>query len=83
MSKSAAQSGAQSAALFDDSFIPVRGGAISSTGMAAPWAVLGTLLALIFLYFVSTEQGAFALFQGMYVHEFVHDGRHLLGFPCH
>ena len=21
--------------------------------------------------------------KGMYVHEFVHDGRHLLGFPCH
>ncbi|TAN20213.1 MAG: CbtB-domain containing protein, partial [Rhizobiaceae bacterium] len=20
---------------------------------------------------------------GMYIHEFVHDGRHLLGFPCH
>ncbi|MGH3185422.1 MAG: CbtB domain-containing protein [Streptosporangiaceae bacterium] len=19
----------------------------------------------------------------MYIHEFVHDGRHLLGFPCH
>jgi cobalt transporter subunit CbtB len=24
-----------------------------------------------------------AIFPGMYVHEFVHDGRHLLGFPCH
>ena len=45
--------------------------------------VFGTLIALIFLYFVSTEQGAFAIFDGMYVHEFVHDGRHLLGFPCH
>jgi hypothetical protein len=49
----------------------------------APWAVLGTLVALILLYFVGTEQGAFAMFDGMYVHEFVHDGRHLLGFPCH
>lgn len=49
----------------------------------APWAVLGAVIALIMLYFVSTEQGAFALFQGMYVHEYVHDGRHLLGFPCH
>ncbi len=48
-----------------------------------PWAVFGGLVALILLYFVSTEQGAFALFKGMYVHEFVHDGRHLLGFPCH
>ena len=45
--------------------------------------MFGGLIALILLYFVSTEQGAFALFKGMYVHEFVHDGRHLLGFPCH
>ena len=29
------------------------------------------------------EDDAYALFQGMYVHEYVHDGRHLLGFPCH
>jgi hypothetical protein len=49
----------------------------------APWAVLAGIVALILLYFVSTEQGAFALFDGMMVHEFVHDGRHLLGFPCH
>jgi len=49
----------------------------------APWAIFAAIVALILLYFVSTEQGAFALFKGMYVHEFVHDGRHLLGFPCH
>jgi hypothetical protein len=49
----------------------------------APWAVLAALIAALFVYFVSTEQGAYAVFDGMYVHEFVHDGRHLLGFPCH
>jgi hypothetical protein len=48
-----------------------------------PWAVFAIVVALILLYFVSTEQGALALFKGAYVHEFVHDGRHLLGFPCH
>ena len=48
-----------------------------------PWAVFGGVLALLVLYFVSTEQGAVSLFSGSYVHEFVHDGRHLLGFPCH
>ncbi len=74
---------ASTAALFDDSFIPVRGGATIPLEDIAPWAVFGMLIALIFLYFVSTEQGALALFDGMYVHEFVHDGRHLLGFPCH
>lgn len=71
-------------ALFaDDHFIPVRGATAIPLSEIAPWAVFGTVLAMILLYFVSTEQGAFSLFSGMYVHEFVHDGRHLLGFPCH
>lgn len=48
-----------------------------------PWAMFIGLLALIALYFVSAEQGAVALFSGTGVHEFVHDGRHLLAFPCH
>jgi hypothetical protein len=48
-----------------------------------PWAIFGVLLAAVLLYFVGTEQGATALFSGSTVHEFVHDGRHLLGFPCH
>jgi hypothetical protein len=48
-----------------------------------PWAVFGGLICLLALYFVGAEQGATSLFPGMYVHEFVHDGRHLLGFPCH
>lgn len=48
-----------------------------------PWAVFVGLLLLLAIYFVGAEQGATAIFKGMYVHEFVHDGRHLLGFPCH
>ena len=48
-----------------------------------PWAILGGLLLLLAVYFVGAEQGATSLISGMYVHEFVHDGRHLLGFPCH
>jgi hypothetical protein len=73
-----------STALFaDDIFIPLQGGGAIPLREILPWAIFGALLAMIFLYFVSTEQGAFSLFQGMYVHEFVHDGRHLLGFPCH
>jgi cobalt transporter subunit CbtB len=38
---------------------------------------------LLLIYFVGAEQGATALIHGRAVHEFVHDGRHLLGFPCH
>ena len=48
-----------------------------------PWAVFTAVLAFVLLYFVGSEQGALALFSGDVVHEFVHDGRHLLGFPCH
>jgi hypothetical protein len=50
---------------------------------ALPWVVFAGLLLLLGIYFVGAEQGAFSIFKGMYVHEFVHDGRHLLGFPCH
>jgi len=48
-----------------------------------PWAIFGGLLMLVAIYFVGAEQGATSLIQGHVVHEFVHDGRHLLGFPCH
>jgi hypothetical protein len=48
-----------------------------------PWAIFGGLLALLAIYFVGAEEGATSLISGMYVHEFVHDGRHLLSFPCH
>ena len=48
-----------------------------------PWAIFGGLLLMLAIYFTGVEQGATSLIKGMYVHEFVHDGRHLLGFPCH
>jgi hypothetical protein len=48
-----------------------------------PWAIFVALLAFVAIYFVGVEEGAFSVFKGMYVHEFVHDGRHLLGMPCH
>jgi hypothetical protein len=48
-----------------------------------PWAVFTALMAVLAIYFVGAEQGATSVFQGAYIHEFVHDARHLLGFPCH
>jgi Probable cobalt transporter subunit (CbtB) len=48
-----------------------------------PWAVFVGLLMLVLLYFIGAEQGATSVFSGTDVHEWVHDGRHLLGFPCH
>ncbi|MBB5120921.1 cobalt transporter [Streptomyces eurocidicus] len=49
----------------------------------APWAVFGGILMLVLIYFVGAEQGATSLVSGENVHEWLHDGRHLLGFPCH
>jgi cobalt transporter subunit CbtB len=47
-----------------------------------PWALFAfALLALV--YMVGFEQGATSLTSGNVLHEWVHDGRHLLGFPCH
>ncbi|WP_374110383.1 CbtB domain-containing protein [Mycolicibacterium sp. F2034L] len=43
-----------------------------------------TLLALIAYYFVGFDQGAVSVFgEDTRIHEFLHDARHLLGFPCH
>jgi Probable cobalt transporter subunit (CbtB) len=52
-------------------------------GKILPWAIFGGLLLMLAIYFVGAEEGATSIVPGMYVHEFVHDGRHLLGFPCH
>jgi putative cobalt transporter subunit CbtB len=47
-----------------------------------PWAVFGLAL-LMLVYFVGVDEGATSVVPGRLIHEFVHDGRHLLGFPCH
>lgn len=52
-------------------------------GEILPWLAFAGVLALLLIYFIGAEQGATALISGHYVHETVHDGRHLLGFPCH
>lgn len=45
-------------------------------------AVAVVLLAGLALYLVGFDQGAISR-SGMYLHELMHDGRHLLGLPCH
>jgi hypothetical protein len=51
---------------------------------SALWLATTTLLAFLVIYFVGIDQGAVSVFGGdMHVHEFTHDARHLLGFPCH
>ena len=56
---------------------------LSAAG-AALWLAGTVFLALLALYFIGIDQGAVSLFgSDSHVHEFVHDARHLLGFPCH
>jgi len=64
-------------------FAPAAGPVAIPVRALLPWAIFVGLLALVAIYLVGVEEGAMAIFPGMYVHEFVHDGRHLLGFPCH
>ncbi|MEV8377691.1 CbtB-domain containing protein [Kribbella sp. NPDC056861] len=45
-------------------------------------ALLTVGLALLLAYLVAFDQGAISQ-SGMYLHELMHDGRHLLGVPCH
>jgi hypothetical protein len=48
-----------------------------------PWAIFGGVLFLFLFYVVACDQGATSLIGGHMLHEWMHDGRHLLGFPCH
>ena len=55
-----------------------------SAAKALVWLSATSFLALLVLYFVGLDQGATSVFgSNTSVHEFVHDARHLLGFPCH
>jgi Probable cobalt transporter subunit (CbtB) len=49
-----------------------------------PWLLGALLFGLLAYYFIGIDEGATSAFGNtMVVHEFVHDARHLLGFPCH
>ena len=65
-----------------DNNLPVDIQPIAASELA-PWAIFATLLVLLAVYFVGAEQGATSMFNGTNIHEYFHDARHLLGFPCH
>ena len=44
------------------------------------WAVLAIG---IFLAYVMLQENGLIMSNWMTIHEFFHDGRHALGFPCH
>ena len=56
---------------------------VASVRELLPYALFAGLILLIVIYFVGAEEGALSLVSGTPVHEWLHDGRHLLGFPCH
>jgi hypothetical protein len=45
-------------------------------------AAAALLVLLTVAYLVQFDQGELSR-SGMYLHELMHDGRHLLGIPCH
>lgn len=55
-----------------------------SKGWVAVLLGVTVLLALLAYYFVGIDEGMVSVFgKTMVVHEWVHDARHFLGFPCH
>ena len=59
---------------------PLHAPAVSPRLITAAVAVVAMLLLLTYL--VAFDQGAVSQ-SGMFLHELMHDGRHLLGVPCH
>lgn len=49
----------------------------------APWALFATLLASVVLTLAGVDLAALGVPGGGLIHEVAHDGRHLLGYPCH
>ncbi|MFI5938421.1 CbtB domain-containing protein [Actinoplanes sp. NPDC051494] len=59
---------------------PLNAPAVSPRVLVTATAVVAGLLLLAYL--VAFDQGAVSQ-SGMFLHELMHDGRHLLGVPCH
>lgn len=66
--------------------VPVAGATPETLSGAGRAVVLGLAIfvALALYYFIGVDEGMTSLFGNtMVVHEWVHDARHFLGFPCH
>jgi hypothetical protein len=62
----------------------VRTPVVVSLPGAALWLIGTAVLAVLAYYFIGVDQGMVSVFgNDTHLHEFVHDARHLLGFPCH
>ena len=55
-----------------------------SRGRVITLLSITVFLALAAYYFVGVDEGMTSVFgKTMVIHEWVHDSRHFLGFPCH
>ncbi len=64
---------------------PIETDAVDVSGLSgALWLLGAAVFALLAIFFIGLDQGMVSVFgSDLHVHEFVHDGRHFLGFPCH
>ncbi|GGC64411.1 CbtB-domain containing protein [Hoyosella rhizosphaerae] len=58
----------------------VEQSSVSAAGLLLTIAIVSA--AILVLYIVGFDQGAISR-TGMFMHELMHDGRHLMGVPCH
>lgn len=57
---------------------------VAAQSRTSLWLFGTTLLALLGYYFIGFDQGATSVFgDDAHIHEFIHDARHFMGFPCH
>jgi hypothetical protein len=63
---------------------PIPAPIVSANVRTVALLVSVAFLALLAYYFIGLDQGMSSVFGSHTgVHEFFHDGRHFLGFPCH
>ncbi|GAB2990622.1 CbtB domain-containing protein [Nocardioides montaniterrae] len=63
---------------------PVAAPIVSVNAKTVALLVGVAFLALLAYYFIGIDEGAMSLSgKSMLLHEFFHDGRHFMGFPCH
>lgn len=62
--------------------VPTSARTVAAPAISLPIALLTVGLLLVLAYLVTFDQGGLSR-SGMFLHELMHDGRHLLGVPCH
>ena len=63
---------------------PTAAPATLSIPASLGWTALMIVAGLAVYYFVGVDQGMMSVFgANTDIHEFMHDARHFLGFPCH